>query len=323
MNLPPHGSSYSILLGRPWLHAATVMHDWKNSTLMLQSQDGVVKVDLRDWKVRPVIPRGLEPSSSASTTTHTSIDSQIPSELSSNYVMNWMEALATIDFLMVGIETPLEEIDKVPTTRSLEEIPLPETPKEMLRVFKDNELREERNEEGILHLSYLAEVEKPKETTLRKEEAKAKHNIPKRRETNRVLMEHLSEEELKAKLLEDADQDPIPWRDVPQYFKDYTMDEVVIVMPQAVRPSQVEEEPSSDIVYKGPARMREINLAQEEESDKLKQLLVEDSDCFTWIYEDLKGIDENIVVHIIPLRVDAVPATQRPYRNNPRIAQTL
>ena len=44
MNLPAHNSSFSILLGRPWLKTVAVMHDWKNNTLMLQSQDGVVKV---------------------------------------------------------------------------------------------------------------------------------------------------------------------------------------------------------------------------------------------------------------------------------------
>ena len=96
--------------------------------------------------------------------------------------------------------------------------------------------------------------------------------------------------------------------------------------------------PSQDGVYDGPTRTRMINLSQEgetnkpiyigehlieEESEKLKQLLVEYRDCFAWSYEDLKGIDEEIVVHTIPLRVDVVPVTQRPYKTNPRIAQTI
>ena len=46
-------------------------------------------------------------------------------------------------------------------------------------------------------------------------------------------------------------------------------------------------------------------------------------DCFIWRYEDLKGIDENIVVHTIPLRADAIPVTERPYRTNPKIAHTI
>ena len=50
MELPLHSSFFSILLGRPWLKAVVVMHDWKNNTLILQSRDGVVKVNLKDRK---------------------------------------------------------------------------------------------------------------------------------------------------------------------------------------------------------------------------------------------------------------------------------
>lgn len=39
VNFPSHGSSFSILLGIPWLRVVAVMHDWNNETLMLQSQD--------------------------------------------------------------------------------------------------------------------------------------------------------------------------------------------------------------------------------------------------------------------------------------------
>ena len=76
------------------------------------------------------------------------------------------------------------------------------------------------------------------------------------------------EGELKAKLQEDVDQELIPWRDVPQYFKDYIVNKVVIVMPQAIRPNQVEKEPNIDGVYDGPTRAREIDLAQEGETSK-------------------------------------------------------
>lgn len=210
MNLPPHSSSYSIPLRRMWLKVVAIMHDWKNNTLMLQSRYGLVKVNLWDGRIRHVIPRGLEPSSSTSMTTHTTLDSQIPSELGSDYVMNWIEALATIYCLMLGIETSFEEIDRVSATRSLEEVPLPKTPEEMLKAFKDDELKEGQREEGILHLNYLAKVDSLEEVDLRKEEAKAKHNIPNKRESNGVLTEHLAEKELKAKLQEDADQEPIP-----------------------------------------------------------------------------------------------------------------
>ena len=88
MTLPSHSSSYSILLGRPWLRAASVMHDWKNGTLLLQSREGAVKVNRKEGKIRPIIPRNSEPSSSASIATNPSIDTKIPSELISDYVTN-------------------------------------------------------------------------------------------------------------------------------------------------------------------------------------------------------------------------------------------
>ena len=108
----------------------------------------------------------------------------------------------------------------------------------------------------------------------------------------------MTENELKAELEEDAEKEAIPWRDVPQYFKDYTIDEVVIVMPQVARPDQAEQMPDPDGVYDRPARTRMINLAQEgdtdklvyigehlteEESEKLRQLLVEYRDCFAGV----------------------------------------
>jgi len=96
--------------------------------------------------------------------------------------------------------------------------------------------------------------------------------------------------------------------------------------------------PSPNGAYDEPAQKRMTNLAQEgetnklvhirehlmeEESEKLRQLLVEYRNCFAWSYEDLKGIDEKIVVHMIPLRANAIPVTQRPYRTNPMIAQMI
>ena len=121
----------------------------------------------------------------------------------------------------------------------------------MLEAFRMDELKEEEEQE-FLQLCYLAELESPEEETLRKEEAKSKHNIPtkptkkeRKASKNGVIMEKMTEDELKAKLEEDAEKEAIPWRDVPQYFKDYTIDEVVIVMPQAVRPDQAEQMPRS------------------------------------------------------------------------------
>ena len=61
----------------------------------------------------------------------------------------------------------------------------------------------------------------------------------------------------------------------------------------------------------------------EEESEKLRQLLKEYRDYFSWSYQDLKGISEEVVVHTIPLRADAILVTQKPYRTNPKITQTI
>jgi len=58
MDFSSHNSSFSILLGRPWLKVASVMHDRKNDTLLVQSNDGVVKLNLKDGWVRPMISRG-------------------------------------------------------------------------------------------------------------------------------------------------------------------------------------------------------------------------------------------------------------------------
>ena len=72
--------------------------------MQFQSRDGAIKVSLKDGKVRPVVPRGSEPSSSASTTSMDSRISQLPSGLSTNYCMNWMAALALIDSNTVIVE---------------------------------------------------------------------------------------------------------------------------------------------------------------------------------------------------------------------------
>ena len=162
----------------------------------------------------------------------------------------------------------------------------------------------------------MVDLEESERGNPSKEEVKSRHNVIAKTskkdhkikaQVEGVLTEKLTEEELQAKIQEDVEDNPIPLRDVPQYFKDYMVDEVVIVMPQAVRPSQDEVHPSEDGVYDGSTRTREIDLAlkretskpvfigehlTKEESDKLKALLMEYRDCFAWSYEDLKGIDE-------------------------------
>ena len=69
-----------------------------------RSRDGAVKVNLKDGKIRPIVPRGSEPSSSSSTASMDSKISQLPSGMSSMYCMNWMSALALIDCNNIKVE---------------------------------------------------------------------------------------------------------------------------------------------------------------------------------------------------------------------------
>ena len=46
--------SYDIILRRPFLRAAGVVHDWSSNTLYLRKDASVTKVDLTTWKSRPL-----------------------------------------------------------------------------------------------------------------------------------------------------------------------------------------------------------------------------------------------------------------------------
>ena len=46
--------SYDIILGRPFLRAVGVVHDWSSNTLYLRKDALVTKVDLTTWKSRPL-----------------------------------------------------------------------------------------------------------------------------------------------------------------------------------------------------------------------------------------------------------------------------
>ena len=47
--------SYDIILGRPFLRTAGVVHDWSSNTLYLRKDTSVTKVDLMTWKSRPLV----------------------------------------------------------------------------------------------------------------------------------------------------------------------------------------------------------------------------------------------------------------------------
>lgn len=111
-DLPRHSSSFLALLGIPWLKVAVALHDWRNNTLQFQSKDGAVKFYLKDGKIRPIVPRGSEPSSSSYTASMDSRVSQLPSGMSSEYCMNWMPVLALIycNTILVEVITDTEEV---------------------------------------------------------------------------------------------------------------------------------------------------------------------------------------------------------------------
>ena len=46
--------SYDIILGRPFLRAAGVVHDWSSNTPYLKKDTSVMKVDLTTWKSHPL-----------------------------------------------------------------------------------------------------------------------------------------------------------------------------------------------------------------------------------------------------------------------------
>ena len=46
--------SYDIILGRPFLRTAGVVHDWSSNMLFLRKDTSVTKVDLTTWKSRPL-----------------------------------------------------------------------------------------------------------------------------------------------------------------------------------------------------------------------------------------------------------------------------
>ena len=96
--------------------------------------------------------------------------------------MNWIEALATIDYLMANVDKP-SEVENSNTLRKSEgEAPFPETPEEMLRVFQVDEQKEEEalktlDDDNLLHLCYLAELDELERGNPSKEEVKSWHNV--------------------------------------------------------------------------------------------------------------------------------------------------
>ena len=53
--------------------------------------------------------------------------------------------------------------------------------------------------------------------------------------------------------------------------------------------------------------------------EKLIELLREYSDVFAWSYQDMPGLDTDIVVHCLPLREECAPVKQKLRRDKPEM----
>ena len=104
--------SYDIILGRPFLRTAGVVHNWSSNTLYLRKDTSMTKVDLTTWKSRPLGGNlfATESETTARTTTVNQFEAKnekivggdadetwYASLLELEYSHNWMHLLATID----------------------------------------------------------------------------------------------------------------------------------------------------------------------------------------------------------------------------------
>ena len=56
---------------------------------------------------------------------------------------------------------------------------------------------------------------------------------------------------------------------------------------------------------------------------RLIKLLREYSDIFAWSYEDMPGLDSDIVVHRLPLKEGCSPVKQKLRRNHPEMSKNI
>ena len=80
-----------------------------------------------------------------------------------------------------------------------------------------------------------------------------------------------------------------------------------------------------------------INLGTEEDKKEVKvgtslgqdikeelvRLLQEFVDVFAWSYQDMPGLDTDIVMHKLPLKPECSPVKQRPRRTHPEMAKKI
>ena len=59
MDFSRHPMSYEMILGRPFMREARMVHDWSKNHVYLQFQDSVIRVDLVTEKVHPLGGRAI------------------------------------------------------------------------------------------------------------------------------------------------------------------------------------------------------------------------------------------------------------------------
>jgi len=128
---------------------------------------------------------------------------------------------------------------------------------------------------------------------------------------------------------------------IQEFFKKYSVDEVVIIMHKTDKEGINLERISldEDHIYDSATRTKSINLSfdpkegenliyvgeqlNEEDVENIKELLLSYRDYFAWGYKEPKGVSQEVVVHTILLIEDIVPKAQRPYRTNANMARIV
>ena len=73
-------------------------------------------------------------------------------------------------------------------------------------------------------------------------------------------------------------------------------------------------------------QVREVKIGaalEDSVKSRLIDLLREYSDIFAWSYEDMPGLDTDIVVHRLPLKEDSPPVKQKLRRTRPDMSEKI
>ena len=103
-------------------------------------------------------------------------------------------------------------------------------------------------------------------------------------------------------------------------------EELVRLVKQEERAIQPHEEQIEVINLGTEEQVREVKIGaalEDSVKSRLIYLLREYSDIFAWSYEDMPGLDTDIVVHHLPLKEDSPPVKQKLRRNRPDMSEKI